>query len=69
MINVHQWLKESNIDAKIIMQVHDELVLEVQDSLIDSVSEKLKQLMSNAAQLKVPLVVDVGVGLNWDEAH
>lgn len=69
MISVHKWLIESNIDAKIIMQVHDELVLEVHNTLIDSVSEKLKQLMSNAAELKVPLVVDVGVGSNWDEAH
>lgn len=69
MIKVHHWLKEENINARIIMQVHDELVLEVHESAIDNVRQKIKQLMSNAAQLKVPLVVDVGVGANWDEAH
>lgn len=69
MIAVHQWLNQTQIDAKMIMQVHDELVLEVHESIITQVSEQIKKLMSGAAQLKVPLVVDVGVGVNWDEAH
>ncbi len=69
MIAVHQWLNQTQIDAKMIMQVHDELVLEVHESKIAEVSEQIKKLMSGAAQLKVPLVVDVGVGANWDEAH
>jgi DNA polymerase I len=69
MIAVHQWLNQTQIDAKMIMQVHDELVLEVHESKIAEVSEQIKKLMSGAAQLKVPLVVDVGVGVNWDEAH
>jgi len=69
MINVHAWLNEKTVDAKMIMQVHDELVLEVHQSQVDSVGQKVKQLMANAAQLKVPLIVDVGVGMNWDEAH
>jgi DNA polymerase I len=69
MIAVHQWLHQSKIDAKMIMQVHDELVLEVHETQLAQVSEQIKKLMSAAAQLKVPLVVDVGVGNNWDEAH
>ena len=52
-----------------ILQVHDELVLEVREDLVEQVSEKIREHMSAAAQLDVPLVVDVGVGDNWDEAH
>jgi DNA polymerase-1 len=52
-----------------IMQVHDELVLEVQANAVDAVAAELCKLMSQAAQLDVPLVVDAGVGNNWDEAH
>jgi DNA polymerase I len=51
------------------MQVHDELVLEVREDLAEEVSAKLKELMSGAADLDVPLLVEVGVGSNWDEAH
>lgn len=69
MIAVHQWLNQTQLDAKMIMQVHDELVLEVHESQLTHVSEQIKKLMSGAAQLKVPLVVDVGIGVNWDEAH
>jgi DNA polymerase-1 len=51
------------------MQVHDELILEVADSEVDTVSDALRRHMSAAADLAVPLKVDVGVGHNWDEAH
>jgi DNA polymerase-1 len=69
MIAVDNWLSESALDAKVILQVHDELVLEVREDLIDQVREQIKQLMSGAAELDVPLLVEVGVGDNWDEAH
>lgn len=69
MIAVDGWLQDSGIDARIILQVHDELVLEVREDLIDEVSAQLKRLMSGAAELDVPLLVEVGVGANWDEAH
>ena len=69
MVQVDNWLTESGLDAKVILQVHDELVLEVREDLVAQVSEKIREHMSAAAQLDVPLVVDVGVGDNWDEAH
>ncbi len=69
MIAVDAWLLSENVPAKLLLQVHDELVLEVHESAVDTVKEKLKVLMSGAAELKVPLLVEVGVGLNWDEAH
>ncbi len=69
MIDVDRWLLDENVDAKIIMQVHDELVLEVAEPEIKTVSGKLCSLMSEACELKVPLVVEAGIGANWDEAH
>ena len=69
MVAVDNWLSESALDAKVILQVHDELVLEVREDLVDQVSERIKALMSAAAELDVPLLVEVGVGNNWDEAH
>lgn len=69
MVRVDGWLAESGLDAKVILQVHDELVLEVREDLVDQVKESIRPLMSGAAELDVPLVVDVGVGDNWDEAH
>ncbi|MDE2090319.1 MAG: DNA polymerase I [Gammaproteobacteria bacterium] len=69
MISVHHWLQESATPARMIMQVHDELVFEVQEPALDSLRQQVIKLMSQAAKLKVPLVVDVGVGSNWDEAH
>lgn len=68
MLNVSAWTKE-NPTIKMIMQVHDELVFEVPDAHTESVSEKIAELMSGAAELAIPLVVDIGVGKNWDEAH
>jgi DNA polymerase-1 len=69
MIKVQAWLDESGLDAKIIMQVHDELVLEVAEAQLDLVRNGLIERMSAAAKLKVPLLVEAGVGDNWDEAH
>jgi DNA polymerase-1 len=69
MVTVDSWLSESGLDAKVILQVHDELVLEVREDLVEQVSEQIKPLMGNAAALDVPLLVEVGVGDNWDEAH
>ncbi|MBA6118186.1 DNA polymerase I [Pseudomonas putida] len=69
MVNVDNWLSESRLDARVILQVHDELVLEVREELVDQVKDEIRQHMSRAAQLDVPLLVEVGVGSNWDEAH
>ncbi|WP_339513306.1 DNA polymerase I [Pseudomonas sp. RL_15y_Pfl2_60] len=69
MIAVDKWLTESKLDAKVILQVHDELVLEVREDQVDTVREQIKLQMSGAAKLDVPLLVEVGVGNNWDEAH
>ncbi|MYM63730.1 DNA polymerase I [Pseudomaricurvus sp. HS19] len=69
MLSVHQWLQVSALDARVIMQVHDELVLEVAEAQVDAVCAGLRERMEAAMELAVPLVVDVGVGANWDEAH
>ena len=68
MISVAAWLKDRD-DAHMLMQVHDELVFEVRADAVDTVRDAIRQRMSGAAELQVPLVVDVGVGKNWDEAH
>jgi DNA polymerase I len=68
MITVAAWLKDRD-DAHMLMQVHDELVFEVRADAVDTVRDAIRQRMSAAAELQVPLVVDVGVGKNWDEAH
>ena len=69
MIAVQRWLDERRLAAQLILQVHDELVLEVPDAEMDEVRRELPRLMSDVAQLAVPLVVEVGAGANWDEAH
>ncbi|MBX8473794.1 DNA polymerase I [Pseudomonas cichorii] len=69
MVAVNDWLEESRLDARVILQVHDELVLEVREDLVEQISEQIRPHMSSAAQLAVPLLVEVGVGNNWDEAH
>ncbi|EJM13915.1 DNA polymerase I [Pseudomonas sp. GM21] len=69
MVAVDNWLTSSGLDAKVILQVHDELVLEVREDLVDQVREEIRLHMSNAVKLDVPLLVEVGVGNNWDEAH
>ena len=69
MVAVDNWLTSSGLDAKVILQVHDELVLEVREDLVDQVREEIRAHMADAAKLDVPLLVEVGVGNNWDEAH
>ncbi|MDQ2076226.1 DNA polymerase I [Marinimicrobium sp. ABcell2] len=69
MIDVDRWLQKSDFNAKIVMQVHDELVLEVAQEQVEEVSRGLVERMSGAAELKVPLLVEAGSGNNWDEAH
>ncbi len=69
MIKVHDWLETTDFDAKMIMQVHDELVFEVTEDQVDDLVKEVKARMESAAELKVPLIVDAGIGENWDEAH
>ena len=69
MIAVDQWLGEAKLQTKLIMQVHDELVLEVPEAELAVVKAKLTELMQGVAQLSVPLLVEVGVGKNWESAH
>jgi DNA polymerase-1 len=69
MIAVQNWLESERMKAIMVMQVHDELVLEVPESELAMVREKLPALMAGVASLKVPLLAEVGVGKNWDEAH
>jgi len=69
MITVHGWLASSNLDTRMTMQVHDELVLEVPEVNVQEVASGVEKLMSGAAELCIPLVVEAGVGDNWDEAH
>jgi DNA polymerase-1 len=69
MIAVQGWLATDHLQTKLIMQVHDELVLEVPDEELATVRTRLAQLMCGVASLAVPLVVDVGTGPNWDKAH
>jgi len=69
MIHIHQWLKSEKLKSKMIMQVHDELVFDVYLPEYDLISVKIKELMENAFQMEVPLVVEVGKGENWLEAH
>ncbi len=69
MIDVAAWLERERVSARLLMQVHDELVLEVEQRAVDEVREQLRTRMADAATLRVPLRVDVGIGANWDEAH
>jgi DNA polymerase-1 len=69
MIAVDRWLQQDRPDAKMIMQVHDELVFEIAEDQLDECATVIQNIMESAAKLRVPLVVDVGVGDNWDEAH
>ena len=69
MIAVQSWISTSRMMSRLIMQVHDELVLEVPESEIDSVKSELPKLMNSVATLDVPLAVDLGVGPNWEKAH
>lgn len=69
MLSVDNWLQVDKPAVRMVMQVHDELVFEVENSYLDQAASIIQQKMSGAASLDVPLVVDVGMGKNWDEAH
>ncbi|WP_019139531.1 DNA polymerase I [Noviherbaspirillum massiliense] len=69
MIAVQDWLEAERMQSMMVMQVHDELVLEVPQEELEIVRQRLPELMSGVAKLKVPLIAEVGVGSNWDEAH
>ncbi|SAL39359.1 DNA polymerase I [Caballeronia humi] len=69
MIAVQDWIEASDVNARMIMQVHDELVLEVPEEELSEVRKRLPELMCGVASLKVPLVAEVGAGANWEEAH
>ncbi|WP_430997334.1 DNA polymerase, partial [Klebsiella pneumoniae] len=64
-----QWLRDSGAPARMILQVHDELVFETESSFVEDLRLQVVERMSQAAKLRVPLVVDTGIGNNWDEAH
>ena len=69
MIKMHDWLADTDLDVKMIMQVHDELIFEVAEKDLDAAKEKIVDIMQNSSQIDVPLLVEAGVGNNWDEAH
>ena len=69
MLACDKWLDDGSVDARMIMQVHDELVFEVAETQLENCMATIREVMANAAQLHVPLLVEVGVGENWDEAH
>jgi DNA polymerase-1 len=69
MIAVQRWLDEQALGARLIMQVHDELVLEVPHAELARVQDGLRSRMQDVAELEVPLIVEMGVGANWDQAH
>jgi DNA polymerase-1 len=69
MVRIHHWLGKEQHDARMIMQVHDELVFEVAEDDVEAVRTRVVEHMSASTKLFVPLVVDAGIGRNWDEAH
>jgi DNA polymerase I len=69
MIDMQEWLNTTTLDIKMLMQVHDELVFEVAENDMDAVRSEIKRIMENALKLDVPLIVEIGEGNNWDEAH
>ncbi len=69
MIAVDAWLADQGGHARMLMQVHDELVFEVREDAVDAIVAGVRERMAGAARLDVPLVVDIGTGMNWDEAH
>jgi DNA polymerase-1 len=69
MIEINQWIKEEQPDCCVVMQVHDELVFEIAEDKIDEYQPIIEKLMTEAVELSIPLIVDVGVGDNWEQAH
>ena len=69
MIQIDKWLGSEDVNIKMLMQVHDELVFEVKNSFVEEAKVKIDNLMSTCSKLDVPLIVDVGTGSNWETAH
>ena len=69
MVAVENWIERAGLQSRLLLQVHDELILEVPDAELERVRAELPPLMTQVAQLRAPLLVEVGVGANWDEAH
>jgi len=69
MIEVDAWLLDEHESARMLMQVHDELVFEIREDRIEAFTPGIRERMAASAELSVPLIVDIGVGANWDEAH
>ena len=69
MIDIDKWIEESKCPVKIIMQVHDELVFEIRGDFVEEAKSKINKLMSGCFKLDVPLVVEIGIGQNWEKAH
>ena len=69
MVAVEKWLETSGLESRMVLQVHDELVLEVPEDEVETVKEKLPEIMDGVATLRVPLIASVGVGENWEAAH
>jgi DNA polymerase-1 len=69
MIAVQRWLHTQQARSRLVMQVHDELVLEVPEAELELMRRELPRLMSGVAELKVPLLAEVGAGNNWEAAH
>ena len=69
MVRIHNELEEKGLASKLLLQVHDELVLDVPQAELARVEDQLPRLMAGVATLKVPLVAEVGAGANWEEAH
>ena len=69
MIEISKWIKQNKFNSKMIMQVHDELVFDVCENELEHFQSNIKKIMENVVKMKVPLIVDVGVGKTWLEAH
>jgi len=69
MIAVDGWIQSADHGVRMVMQVHDELVFEITEGQVEAAGERIRAAMEGAAALDVPLLVDIGVGANWDEAH
>ena len=69
MARVHDRIRDEHLKTELLLQVHDELVFEVEKRHVESATQKIIELMESAAELNVPLLVEAGVGNNWDEAH
>jgi DNA polymerase-1 len=69
MLDIQAWIDKEAHEIKMFMQVHDELVFELEAKMADEYGKNLKDLMSNALKLSIPLEVDIGIGSNWQEAH